>query len=256
MPPNPVRIAFSADLPRSPPMQTYDVEDQYVDHVPATDVWAVYLAARFSKREELYESLTTPEKELIRKELRRIRYLRDFASQRLTPSDRTLVLSLEESHSRWRKRASKQCRDELARCEVDIAKADKYRKPLLLRNRAILLQVQQWQSQTYTEIQQQMSPVSYISGLEAPDDSVDDNPREPNYGYNGWLIVFEKGQGGVTLDHPLCHGRFPHQKIPVQKLLYAKKETPLKRARDKNQLRYFHLQANNMKWVEVCSLRV
>ena len=231
-------------------MQTYDIEDHYVDPVPATDVWAVYLAARFSRRAELYDSFAAPEKELVRKELRRIRFLRDyFSSHRLTPSDHTLVVSLERAHSRWRKHASAKCRDELVRCESDLARSDKHRA-LTLRNRTILRQVQLWDSQVYTDFQQQMSPVSYISGLEAADDSIDDNHRDHNYGYNGWVIVFEKGQGGVTLNHPLCHGHFPHQKIPMQKLLYARKETPLRRARDKNQLRYFHLQANNMKWVE------
>ncbi|KAK4445615.1 hypothetical protein QBC34DRAFT_413143 [Podospora aff. communis PSN243] len=253
MPPGAVRIAFPGDLSRTAAqqMQPYNVEDSYVDPVPATDVWAVYLAARFSKREELYDSFSAPEKELVRKELRRIRYLREyFGFYRLSPSDPTLVNSLERAHSRWRERASKRCRDELVRLDGEVAKADKLRRLVIARDRAILGQVQLWQSQVYTEFQQQMSPVSYISGLEAADDSIDDNPREANYGYNGWLIVFEKGKGGVTVDHPLCHGRFPHQKIPVQKLLYAKKETPLKRSKNKKQLRYFHLQANNMKWVE------
>jgi len=254
MSPGAVRIAFPGDLPKTgtQQIQPYNGEDQYFDPVPATDVWAVYLAARFSKREELYDSFTAPEKELVRKELRRIRYLREyFGFYRLHPSDHTLAVSLERAHIRWRERASQRCKEELVRLDGETPKADKSYRLLIARNRNILAQVQLWQSQVYTDFQQQMSPVSYISGLEAVDDSIDDNPREANYGYNGWLIVFEKGQGGVTLDHPLCHGRFPHQKIPVQKLLYAKKETPLKRSGNKKQLRYFHLQANNMKWVEV-----
>lgn len=246
MPPGAVRIAFSDLPPKAQPMQPYDVEDQYVDPVPATDVWAVYLGTRFSRREELYEGFTAPEKELIRKELRRIRYLR----QCLTPADRTLVVELEKTHSLWRANAARKSKDDLVRIGSELSRADKRRAVLLSRNHAILSRVQLWQSQVYTDFQQQMSPVSYISGLEADADSVDDDPRKPNYGYNGWIIAFDKGKGGVTLDHPLCHGKFPHQKIPMQKLLYENNETPLKRARDKNQLRYFHLQANNMKWVE------
>ncbi|KAK1757113.1 hypothetical protein QBC47DRAFT_378429 [Echria macrotheca] len=250
MPPG-VRIASLVNPAPTQQMQAYDVEDQYVDPAPATDVWAVYLAARFARREELYDSFSAPEKELVRKELRRIRFLRDyFSSHRLTPKDEALVASLERAHSRWRDQASKQCADELMRCDSDLARANPRRRPLLGRNRAILSQVRLWKSQVYSDFQQQMSPVSYISGLEAADDSVDDNPRDHNYGYNGWVIVFEKGLGGVTLNHPLCHGHFPHQKIPMQKLLYATKETPLRRTKDKKQLRYFHLQANNMKWVE------
>ncbi|KAK3376413.1 hypothetical protein B0T24DRAFT_618627 [Lasiosphaeria ovina] len=228
------------------------VDDQYADPVPATDTWAAFIAARFSRRQELYAGFTPPEKELVRKELRRIRYLREyFATHRLSPSDRSpLVSSLERSHARWRDRASRRAKDELARIEAELARVDKYRKPQLLRDHAILKQVQQWQTQQHADLEQSISPESYIDGLDAPDDSIDDNPRESNYGYNGWVIVFEKGQGGVTLDHPLCHGQFPHQKIAVQKLLYDKEQTPLKRTRDSKQLRYFHLQANNMKWVE------
>ncbi|KAK0725084.1 hypothetical protein B0H67DRAFT_598462 [Lasiosphaeris hirsuta] len=235
-------------------MKPYHVEDHYVDPVPATDAWALYLAARFSRREELYESFTAPEKELVRKELRRIRYLKEYFSfHRLTPSDCTLVVALERAHARWREHATQRCSEELVRCEREremAPPADKRRAALAARNRAILEQVKHWQSEIYTDLQHQMSPVSYISGLEAPDDRIDDNPRESNYGYNGWVIVFEKGQGGVTLPHPLCHGKFPHQKIPMQRLLYDKEQTPLKRSGDKRQLRYFHLQANNMKWVE------
>jgi hypothetical protein len=36
----------------------------------------------------------------------------------------------------------------------------------------------------------------------------------------------------------------------MQRLLYDRDETPLKRSADRTQLRYFHLQANNMQWVE------
>ncbi|KAK3386163.1 hypothetical protein B0H63DRAFT_560601 [Podospora didyma] len=237
-------------------MQPYNVEDQYADPVPATDIWAAFLAARFSRRRELYDSFSAPDQELVRKELRRIRYLREyFATHRLSPSDRTpLVSSLQKAHARWRERASRRCKDELARCENELAArtTEKYRRPGLQRDRAILKQVAQWELNTkeYAEFQQSICPESYISGLEAEDDTVDDNTRESNYGYNGWVIAFEKGQGGISLTNPLCHGKFPHQKIAVQKLLYDKANTPLKRSRDSRQLRYFHLQANNMKWVE------
>ncbi|KAK3313225.1 hypothetical protein B0H66DRAFT_485544 [Apodospora peruviana] len=231
----------------------YSIQDQYVDPVPPTDAWASFLAARFSQRPVLYENFPGPEKELVRKELRRIRYLREyFATHRLSPADRlTLAASLERAHKLWRESASRNCNNSLVAIERELPKAElKTRRPLLLRNRTILRQVQQWQSTQYVDLQNQMSPQSYVNGLEAPDDSVDDNPRESNYGYNGWVIVFREGEGGGTLDHPYCHGKFPHQKIAMQKLLYDKENTPLKRTRDSKQLRYFHLQANNMKWVE------
>lgn len=233
-------------------MLPYLVEDQYADPVPITDTWAAFLSARFSRRKELYDGLTGHEKEIVRKELRRIRFLREyFSGHRLSQSDRiTLLISLEIAHSRWRDHASRRCKDDLPRVEIEIARADKQRRQLLNRNRLILKQVQQWPSQQYVELRHSVAPETYIEGLESADDSIDDNPGESNYGYNGWIIAFKKGQGGVTLDHPLCHGKFPHQKIAVQKLLYDKEHTPLKRSQDRTQLRYFHLQANNMKWVE------
>lgn len=223
-------------------MQPYNVQDDYADPVPPNDTWAAFLATRFSKRRELYDNFSAHEKEIVRKELRRIRYLRkDFA---------TLVASLEKSHVLWRERARRQCKHELPRCEVEIASSSGARKQQLCRNRLILNQVQQWPTQQYTELKESIAPESYIEGLGAADDGIDDDPEESNYGYNGWVMAFKKNEGGVTLDHPLCHGKFPHQKIAMQKLLYDKTQTPLKRSSDMTQIRYFHLQANNMKWVE------
>ncbi|KAK4225199.1 hypothetical protein QBC38DRAFT_269104 [Podospora fimiseda] len=233
-------------------MLPYLVEDQYADPVPITDAWAAFLSARFSKRKELYDGFSSHDKEIVRKELRRIRFLREyFFGHRLSQSDRiTLLISLENAHRRWRDYASQRCKDDLPRVEVDIARTDKQRRQLLNRSRLILKQVQQWPSQQYADLRQSVAPESFIQGLESADDIIDDNPGESNYGYNGWIIAFKKGQGGINLDNSLCHGKFPHQKIAVQKLLYDKENTPLKRSSDKTQLRYFHLQANNMKWVE------
>jgi hypothetical protein len=233
-------------------MQSYTVEDQYADPVPLTDAWAGFLSARYSKREALYESLAGQEKESIKKELRRIKYLRQyFEGHRLSPADcAPLLVSLEKSHKVWRNRATGRSKEELHRCEIEIAKATGYRRQELNRQRLILRQVQRWPTQQYADLQQSMAPESYIAGLDKVDDSVDDNPEDPDYGTHGWLIAFKKGQGGVTLDEPLCHGKFPHQKISMQRLLYDRDETPLKRSANRTQLRYFHLQANNMQWVE------
>jgi hypothetical protein len=235
-------------------MILYTVQDQYVDPASPTDAWAAFLAARFSKRRELYGSFSDQEQEIVRKELRRISHLREyFDGHRLSASDpASLLASLEEAHHAWRNRASRGCKEELHRCEVGIARASGYRRQELNRQRMILKQVEQWPSQQYGDLQKEIAPDDYIKGLDAVDDNVDDKPAESNYGYNGWVIAFKKGQGGVTLDHPLCHGKFPHQKISMQKLLYDEEQTPLKRTSDRTQLRYFHLQANNMTWVEVC----
>jgi hypothetical protein len=160
------------------------------------------------------------------------------------------VGALDKSHKAWRERAARRCKDELHRCELAIAHAQGYQREDLNRQRLILKQVQQWPTQQYARVQQSLAPESYIKGLVEGDAGIDDDPVEPNYGYSGWVATFKKGEGGVTLDHPLCHGKFPHQKISMQKLLYDREGTPFKRSADRTQLRYFHLQANNMKWVE------
>ncbi|KAH6847764.1 hypothetical protein B0I37DRAFT_151069 [Chaetomium sp. MPI-CAGE-AT-0009] len=233
-------------------MPLYIVEDQYVDPAPPTDAWAAFLSARFSKRAELYQSFSDHERDIVRKELRRIRHLRDFfEGHRLSSSDASSLLrSLERAHDTWRNRANRVCKEELHRIEVGIARASGYRRQELNRQRLVLKRVEQWPFLDYSNLQKAVAPESFIPGLDAQDDGLDDNPAEPNYGYNGWVTAFNKGLGGVTLDHPLCHGKFPHQKISMQKLLYDEANTPLKRSSDRTQLRYFHLQANNMKWVE------
>ncbi|KAK0654156.1 hypothetical protein QBC41DRAFT_60894 [Cercophora samala] len=233
-------------------MQPYIVEDQYADPVPIIDAWAAFLAARFSRRKDLYASFSGHEKEIVRKELRRISFLRDyFSGHRLSQSDRiTLLESLQRAHTTWRERASRRCKEDLPRIEIEIARSAGARRQQHNRNRLILKQVQQWPTQQYTNLQRSVAPDSYIEGLYLEEDSIDDDHTVSNYGYNGWLIQFEKGKGGVDLKHPLCHGKFPHQKIAVQKLLYDKDQTPLRRTQDRTKLRYFHLQANNMKWVE------
>lgn len=228
--------------------------DQYVDPLPPIDAWASFLSARYSQRKTLYEGLSPTEKELVRKELRRIRYLRDhFETQRLDPKPNSapLVVLLDDSRRRWKQQAIQRCKEALAKCDKGLAQPGCNHKPFLLRNHSILLEVQQWSTQPgHDKKRKELDPESYIDGLEARDDDIDDNPENPNYGYNGWVIVYEKGRGGVTLDHPLIHGQYPHQKISVQKLLYDRDNTPLKRSENKSQLRYFHLQANSMKWVE------
>jgi hypothetical protein len=237
-------------------MQPDMVEDVHTDPVVPNDPWAAFLSARFSRRKELYQGFSDHEKDIVKKELRRIRYLREyFEEHRLCTTDTSsLTTLLNNSHAAWRDRAGRRCQEELRHCEVDIARATGDRLQELKKQRLVLMQVQQWPTQEYAHLQESMAPESYISGLDAIDGTVDDdNPAEPGYGYNGWVMAFRKNEGGITLNHRLCHGEFPHQTISMQSLLYDKEHTPLKRSVDMRELRYFHVQANNMKWVEVWS---
>lgn len=231
------------------PNLDYEVEDAYPDTTPAPDVWAEYLRARILRRRELYNSLDPSAQELIRKEVRRIRYFREhFKDYRVFPTDELpLVALLDDSRTKWRDIAAKRANDELNKVNKRMEKEGA--TELLVRNKKILKRVQSWHSKGYADIRDASNPDAYMPDLDQGPDNSEDDPQKPDYGYNGWVIAWEKGQW-TSLDHPLVHGSFPHQKISIQQFLYNKEGTPLKRDLRKDQFRYFHLPANNMKWVE------
>ncbi|CAI6054529.1 unnamed protein product [Clonostachys chloroleuca] len=239
----------AASTSTRPPYE-YPLEDAFSDTSPVLDAWSEYLRTRYTKRKELYESLDTSAQELIRKEIRRIRYFREhFKDYRVFKTDDLpLVALLDDSRTKWRDIALKRSADEIAKCQKQAEKGGD--TPNLARNRIILRYVQQWKKPSYTEAMDSISPDTYMQDLESGPVSSEDDPRKEDYGYNGWVIAWEQGKGWVSVDHPLVHGQFPHQKISIQQFLYNKEGTPLKRDTRKGQLRYFHLPANNMKWVE------
>ncbi|KAH7304372.1 hypothetical protein BKA65DRAFT_579223 [Rhexocercosporidium sp. MPI-PUGE-AT-0058] len=73
----------------------------------------------------------------------------------------------------------------------------------------------------------------------------------PEYGFKGNAIYFCKtadewsGSTNEGID-----GSFPNQKISIHKMLNDTTGNPLAERCPSNQLRYFHLPANNMRWVE------
>jgi len=76
-------------------------------------------------------------------------------------------------------------------------------------------------------------------------------PSPPNrYGLNANMILFKDSKKYTDKDYP---DEFPNQKIPLDELLYEedKARNPLMKECPKNMIRYFHLPANNMSWVEV-----
>ena len=229
----------------------YTVRDIVPDVVPPMDVWAEYLRVRYSEREAIYRRLDPSGQELIRKEIRRIRYFRHhFRDYRVSSADKLpLVALLDDSRTKWRDAAYKRAAADLARCHKEMERHGD--TPRWVRERDILRFVQTWKSKAYPALQEALYPDTYMGDLESGPDHSEDNPRESNYGYNGWITVWEDGIGGVSMDHPLVHGQFPHQKISIQQLLYNKEQTPLRRSSEKNQFRHFHLPANSMQWVEV-----
>ena len=242
-------VASASTLPK----YDYDIEDCYPDLNKGPDVWSEYLRARIRHRRQLYEDLDASEQDLIHKEIRRILYFRGhFKDYRVFPDDSLpLVALLEDSRTKWRGIAARRAADELAKCQRLIDKEhDNRYYGIRLRNRTILRHVQLWNTGEYAATWAAMDPAAYMNLDSGPDNSEDD-PQKADYGYNGWIAVWEEDEGWVSMDHPLVHGSFPHQKISIQQFLYNKEGTPLRRSNRKDQLRYFHLPANNMKWVEV-----
>jgi hypothetical protein len=77
------------------------------------------------------------------------------------------------------------------------------------------------------------------------DESIDSEIKAP-------MIFFKDSR---PYDIPGVENAFPNQKIPLNKLLADDKySNPLMQPCDDNMVRYFHLPANNMTWVEVSLL--
>lgn len=251
-PPPPQPAPTPAAQPVFPPYNVKDLED---DHGVSRDfdIYAQYSSARFTKRKDIFEGLEPSSRDLLRKEIRRIRYFRDhFGGYRVNSSDRLpLVSLLEDARKKWRQIAFRRAPEDLSRLEKDVERNGD--SPLRTRSRTILKYVSRWDSKEYTDFQKTQAPDVYMPDLDSDAglDQSEEQPREPNYGYNGWIILWDEEKGGIDMSHPLVHGSFPHQKISIQQMLYNKKETPLKRTTNTKQYRYFHLPANSMQWVEV-----
>jgi len=84
---------------------------------------------------------------------------------------------------------------------------------------------------------------------QCPEDSTLSPPDR--YGLNANMILFKDSKKYTDRSYP---DEFPNQKIPVDELLYTKdrQRNPLMKECPENMIRYFHLPANNMSWVEVC----
>jgi hypothetical protein len=57
-------------------------------------------------------------------------------------------------------------------------------------------------------------------------------------------------------DHPELDDTFPNQKVPLSLLLSQSDENPLTWKCEKEMIRYFHIPANNMPWIEVSPLQL
>lgn len=70
--------------------------------------------------------------------------------------------------------------------------------------------------------------------------------KDDDYGINAWHLSLQRDKDGTGA--PRHDGLF--QKIPITQLFNGT-DSPLKRG-EEDRLRYIHLPANNMDWVEAC----
>jgi hypothetical protein len=65
------------------------------------------------------------------------------------------------------------------------------------------------------------------------------------------FILFQDGLP-IQSTSPKCQGNCPNQTVPIYELLDDEEDNPLTRKCPEGFIRYVHLTANNMSWVEVC----
>jgi len=230
--------AASAKFSSMDSNEPYDVEDEYFDPIPLTDSWGQFLSMRFRKRRGWYEGLGEKEQRLVRKEMKRIEYFREvFQDRKISDSeeDPPLVTKLKAARAEWNRLAFERCGAELSRCKAEEN----------WRSCRILTQVLRREGNGVAD--------DHFSIFTQEDDEknpIDHSPDGSDYGHNGWLMLFKDGKRGTEMENRHCSGKFPHQKIEIQQLL-SKEVDLLRRTENPNDLRYFHLPANNMAWVEV-----
>jgi hypothetical protein len=99
-----------------------------------------------------------------------------------------------------------------------------------------------------------MSLHRYLNRQQTANQEPINKPEKPSaangYGMNAYALFFRESEG---YSDSTCFEEFPNQKLPLKDLLYNKdkKTNPLMRDCEENEIRYFHLPANNMDWVEV-----
>lgn len=85
---------------------------------------------------------------------------------------------------------------------------------------------------------------------------------DPGHDFKAGFLFFQKYKTGWKKATYHGHGfdkheRFPNQKISVNEALYSKEHNPFSETKDdddRRHLKYIHLPANHMRWIEVSSL--
>jgi hypothetical protein len=201
------------------------------DHENITDKLIHYVGCiQYCDRESYYENLSEESQLQIKIELRRIDYIRRVIES--SDTDKHLASRIQTSIREWR---------EFAQKEVE--------------------KVAKWRAETKPE-----RKAYHHHNPNASRQMKDIRPEDydPNKDFNAYYIEYYKSEGKTNKTcrangQFLYKGKFPNQKISMHNLLYDSEVNPLSRdqltkddpdAAPGDRIRYFHLPANNMKWVE------
>ncbi|RYP20955.1 hypothetical protein DL765_002492 [Monosporascus sp. GIB2] len=101
----------------------------------------------------------------------------------------------------------------------------------------------------------QSQPTPAIPENPQPTSAGGDVGPDPMSGFKAYAMYFEKVRDngtwkGKTHDPQKFTGKFPHQKISMDKILTAEDGNPLMQECPRDTIRYFHFPTNNMSWIE------
>jgi hypothetical protein len=210
------------------------------------DVQDLYMRKRFDERDDFLKSLPEDDKKKIERELK---YLDDVQTELGFNTERKKVIKdLRKCRDDWRKKV----KDNMNSIREGVQNSEIYSKKNRARERDEDLE-------RLDRIAKSGSP---------PDDRPRPAPAAPDeyFGINSYAMYFKRSRentagerqgdmqdpdiwAGCDSGAAQFSGEFPNQKIPVEELL-SKSTSPLKRASGTECIRYFHIPANNMSWVE------
>lgn len=235
----------------NPLLEQDDLKALYEDpHYGKYDPFVTYMSMRYENRDQFLESLNPGLQLRIKHEMARIDKLRTRISRQ--QHQHQVLAPLKENLKQWKNEAK-------TNQAQNILEVEKRRSRLFAVSVPADEEGENRWSRMYKRLANEMRILKAIS--QWPLDQPSIPPRvagEPadaetnTYGFKAPIMYFNKGAGGHTHNHkhPKVTGVFPNQKIEVKYLLADTEDNPLKEPCLPNRIRYFHLPANNMAWVE------
>ncbi|TAQ87980.1 hypothetical protein B7494_g3667 [Chlorociboria aeruginascens] len=214
--------------------------DFYDDPIPENiqdDTLIQFFRCRYEKRDALYHSFTPEQQDRIKREILRIKRLRNNLS---SSKDNLPIQDLERYRAKWKAQAMDESNIKKAENEAHakiayiggksiLSDGDKKIKRRKLDELRILEAVRSWKITADTP---------------QPGDG---NLEDPGYDFTVSQITLTKSDPNENLH---SFGNYQIKQHPLHKIIHEKYDNPLMEECPPNTVRYFHLPANNMVWIE------